>query len=250
MLIKRICLIAIAAVALAAVFVITGMKREALSGVEGELVSEEELALNGGDLERAVRTREIWIWAAECGLTDVFSYDDFMNALKAENQNRKKLQEEGGVIYGPVEYTPLQYYRRLLGEYERLLRARILEETEPSELFRFYETHQKKYMDADIFEAEYTIQQNGQILYEGKVALEADNIRFLSESDEELVNHLIRLNEGERISWKGRNDEEKLLNCTRREKGRLIPYEEVKGAVADQYSAECFERELRQRLES
>ena len=132
MLIKRICLIAIAAVAIAAVDIKTGMEREALSGVEGELVSEEGLALNGGDLERAVRAREIWSWAAECGLTDVFSYDDFMNALKAENQNRKRLQEEGGVIYGPVEYTPLQYYRRLLGEYERLLRARILEETEPS----------------------------------------------------------------------------------------------------------------------
>ena len=51
MLIKRICLIAIAAVAIAAVVIKTGMEREALSGVEGELVSEEGLALNGGNLE-------------------------------------------------------------------------------------------------------------------------------------------------------------------------------------------------------
>ena len=115
--------------------------------INGDPVSEEELAFHDGSLERTVRSREIWNWAAEGGMADEFSYDDLIQSLENENRERKRLQSEGGVLYGPVEYTPLQYYRRLTGERERMLRTRILEETDSSELIRYYETHQENYMD-------------------------------------------------------------------------------------------------------
>lgn len=216
--------------------------------INGEPVSEEELAFHDGSLERTVRSREIWNWAAEGGMADEFSYDDLIQSLENENRERKKLQSEGGVLYGPVEYTPLQYYRRLTGERERMLRTRILEKTDSSELIRYYETHQENYMDVDTIEAEYTIRQEGRTIYEGNVVLEAESMRGLSESDEELAEHLMQLEEGGQYRWTGKNGEDKLLNCVRREKGRVIPFEEVAGAVADQYTAERFEQELTKRI--
>lgn len=216
--------------------------------INGVPVSEEELAFHDGNLERTVRSREIWNWAAECGVADEFSYDDFLQSLENENRERKKIQFGGGVVYGPVEYTPLQYYRRLLGEQEQKLCALILKETDSSELLHYYETHQENYMDVDTIEAKYTIWQEGCTVYEGNVVLEADTMRALSESDQELMEHLLRLEEGGQCCWTGKNGEEKLLNCVRREKGRVIPFEEVAGAVADQYAAERFEQELAKRL--
>ena len=171
--------------------------------INGDPVSEEELAFHDGSLELTVRSREIWSWAAEGGMADEFSYDDLIQSLENENRERKRLQSEGGVLYGPVEYTPLQYYRRLTGERERMLRTRILEETDSSELIRYYETHQENYMDVDTIEAEYTIRQEGRTTYEGNVVLEAESMRGLSESDEELAEHLLQLEEGgQSLDWK------------------------------------------------
>ena len=130
---RRTCLAVFAAVVM--IFILAKLT------INGDPVSEEELAFHDGSLERTVRSREIWSWAAEGGMADEFSYDDLIQSLENENRERKKLQSEGGVLYGPVEYTPLQYYRRLTGERERMLRARILEETDSSELIRYYELY-------------------------------------------------------------------------------------------------------------
>ena len=51
-------------------------------------------------------------------------------------------------------------------------------------------------------------------------------MRGLSESDEELAEHLLQLEEGGQYRWTGKNGDDKLLHCVRREKGRVIPFEE------------------------
>ena len=187
---RRTCLAVFAAVVMIFILAKQLNEEKAPLTINGDPVSEEELAFHDGSLERTVRSREIWNWAAEGGMADEFSYDDLIQSLENENRERKKLQSEGGVLYGPVEYTPLQYYRRLTGERERMLRTRILEETDSSELIRYYETHQENYMDVDTIEAKYTIRQEGRTIYEGNVILEAESMRGLSESDEELAEHL------------------------------------------------------------
>lgn len=142
---RRTCLAVFAAVVMIFILAKQLNEEKAPLTINGDPVSEEELAFHDGSLERTVRSREIWSWAAEGGMADEFSYDDLIQSLENENRERKKLQSEGGVLYGPVEYTPLQYYRRLTGERERMLRTRILEETDSSELIRYYETHQENY---------------------------------------------------------------------------------------------------------
>lgn len=211
-------------------------------------ISKEELVLNDENMELAVRSRMIWNWAVECGVADEFSYDDFLQSLEAENKKREKVHADGDPVYGPVKFTPLQYYRRLLGEYEQEICDRLAQKIKPSELIGYYETHQENYRAVDTVEAEYTIRQNGRVIYQGDMMLHAENMRALSESDEELVHNLLQLEEGGQYAWTGRNGEEKQLLCIRREQGTCAPFEEVSGAVTDQYAGEVFERELAIRI--
>lgn len=243
-LIRRICM-PILAVILLIPGLIKLQQREAASfAMEEPAISEEELALNDDNLERAVRSRMIWDWAVECGVAEEFSYDTFLRSLEGENNAREMIRAEGGPVYGPVNFTPLQYYRRLLGQYEQEILEQLVQEIEASELAGYYETHQERYRAADTVEAKYTIRQDGRVIYEEDVILDDGNMRTFSEADEELVYNLLQLEEGGQCVWTGRNGEEKQLLCIRREPGALAPFDEVAGAVRDQYAGERFEQEL------
>ena len=85
--------------------------------VDGMPVCEEEAAFHNGETERIVRAKVIQGWAGEQGLGDKFSYDAFLKALQTENEERIRLHQQGGQVYGPVEYTPLQYYNRMFGRF-------------------------------------------------------------------------------------------------------------------------------------
>lgn len=135
----------------------------------------------------------IWNWAEEEGIVDEFSYDTFLKALKAENQKRKELDEKGEPVYGPVEFTPMQYYKRLIGECEQELKNRKMEEISEEELVSFYESHQENYRQVDSFTADYTVWQEGRITYQETLELNDSNVRAMTEADEELANKLLQL---------------------------------------------------------
>ena len=63
-------------------------------------------------------------WAEQEGVVDEFSYKTFLEALETENKKRKEFYEKGEPVYGPVEFTPMQYYKRLLGECEQALKEK------------------------------------------------------------------------------------------------------------------------------
>lgn len=109
--------------------------------VDGKGITQEEIRFHNHDIDRAIRSRVIFNWAAKEGLADEFSYETFQKSLKTENKERKEIKQKGEPLYGPVEFTPMQYYKRQLGEYERSLKDHMMKRVEKKELYEFYKTH-------------------------------------------------------------------------------------------------------------
>ena len=159
--------------------------------VDGKPVLREELEFYNGNKERAVRGKVIWNWAEQEGFVNEFSYDAFLKALEEENKKRKESDEKGEPVYGPIEFTPMQYYKRLIGECEQALKVKKMKEVSEEELVYFYEKHQENYRQVDSFTAEYTVWQEGKITYQEIVELNDSNVRAMTEADEELANRLL-----------------------------------------------------------
>lgn len=58
------------------------------------------------------------------GLVENYSYRNFVEQLEEENASRLRTQKEGGVIYGPVQYTERVYYDHLQDERFQQLKDR------------------------------------------------------------------------------------------------------------------------------
>ena len=216
--------------------------------VDGKPVTREELEFYNGDTERAVRGKVVWNWAEQEGLVDEFSYDIFLKELKEENQNRRERKEEGEPVYGPVEFTPMQYYKRLIGSCEQALKEKERNEILDSELISFYKKHKENYRQVDSFTADYTVWQEGRITYQETLEINDSNVRAMTEADEELANKLLQLEEGGETTWNSDSGETKRLVCTKREPEGYLPYEEVSGAVLEQCMTEKFEKELSKKI--
>lgn len=216
--------------------------------VDGKGITQEEIRFHNHDIDRAIRSRVIFNWAAKEGLADEFSYETFQKSLKTENKERKEIKKKGEPLYGPVEFTPMQYYKRQLGEYERSLKDHMMKRVEKKELYEFYKTHQENFKEVDTVCAEYIVRQDGREIYKESVILDKNNIRAKMEFDEEFVNRLLLLEEGGKVIWSTAQGEEKELYCTSREDGGYLSYEEVSGAVLEQYIANKFEVELQKRI--
>lgn len=80
--------------------------------VDGKGITQEEIRFHNHDIDRAIRSRVIFNWASKEGLADEFSYETFQKSLKTENKERKEIKQKGEPLYGPVEFTPMQYYKR------------------------------------------------------------------------------------------------------------------------------------------
>ena len=140
--------------------------------VDGKGITQEEIRFHNHDIDRAIRSRVIFNWASKEGLADEFSYETFQKSLKTENKERKEIKQKGEPLYGPVEFTPMQYYKRQLGEYERRLKDHMMKRVEKKELYEFYKTHQENFKEVDTVCAEYTVRQDGREIYKESVILD------------------------------------------------------------------------------
>lgn len=216
--------------------------------VNGEAVTEEELALLGDDVTLAVRMKVLQQWAEELGLADPFSYEELMKTLSAENQRRKEEKEQGGIVYGVVEYTPLQYYNITMGEYERSIKDTLLEVTAEDTLRQWYEAHKENYREIGEITAYVTARSGGQVVSEQEVTLSADVYRSLSEQNEMLVAMLENLYPDQEALWTDEYGIEWTAVCTARTPDTYQPFEDVQGAVGEQYAAEYLSAELDRRV--
>jgi len=72
-------------------------------------ITPRDMLLNS-TTERVVREKVEQALFKEFGLVEDIRHAAFLAHLEQLNQQRQKAVDEGQVIYGPVQYTPLQYY--------------------------------------------------------------------------------------------------------------------------------------------
>lgn len=223
--------------------------KDSLLYVNGEAVSEEEMELLAQDMDRAVRMKVLQQWAKESEVIETaFSYKEMLQQMGEENRHRVEEKAAGGIVYGVLEYTPLQYYNIEMGKYERLLKDNIIYKVSEEELETWYQEHKENYWRIGEIQAILTISYNGRILSEQDISLDSYNYRSLSEQNEELVNNLVVLSTGEEYRWMDVYNREWVLLCTNREEGAYQPFEEVMGAVSEQYASEKLEEEWNERI--
>lgn len=216
--------------------------------VDGIAVGKEEMALLDGSTENAVRAKQIQKWAGEKGLAPAFSFGNLMEDMKKENRKRAEKEALGGTIYGVVEYTPLQYYYLTMGKYERLLKNELMKKVDEETLRAYYEAHREQYRQIGLTKARKTVREGNRVIEEGEVQVDRYQVRFLSEEDEQMVSHLLSLKEGGSCTWKDSYGREITLVSIMKTEDSYTPYEEVSGAVLEQYTNELFERTLAQKI--
>lgn len=229
----------------------SGQKEETewVLSVNGDGVSEEELEMLGQDEEQAVYMRVLQQWGQELGLMEVLSYEDFMELLSRENEERAQKLENGEVVYGVTEYTPYQYYRVLRSEYERMIKDALINEATSEELRTYYNDNLEDYEEIGEITAELTVRSDGKIVEKTEVTLNGENYRILSEQNEELAARLENLPVGQTAMWTDDNGIEWTLLCTGREENTFEAYENVAGAVSEQWASQKLTEEMDRRIE-
>lgn len=227
------------------------LPKESLLYVDGEPVSEAEMELLEQDAERAVLMKALQRWAEEDGVDGTpFSFDSMLEQMEEENALRARQKAAGEVIYGVTEYSPLQYYRIRMGEYERALKDRIMGEAAEEELEAWYEGHLDNYWQMGEVTAAVTIYSDGRVVDESEVVLSPSNYRTLSEQNEQLAAVMADLPEGGELSFIDDYGMEWRVRCVSRGEGSYEPFADVRGAVAEQYAEEELRLELQKRTEA
>lgn len=216
--------------------------------VDGTAVEEEEMLLLKQDTDYAVRAKLVQKWVEEDGLAEPFSYRELMKQLEQENMRRADEKAFGGTIYGMSEYSPAQYYYMTMGNYERLLKNELMKQADEETLLHYYQANKEAYRQIGRVEAVLTVREDGRVTVEKEIWVDQYNIRSASEKDEELISYLLSLSEGESHIWKDEYGRDCELVCKKKTEDHYAPYDEVSGAVLEQYAAWKLEQELNQRI--
>lgn len=212
--------------------------------VDGEPVTGEELALLDGDTRPAVRMRLLRRMAAEPEQAEPFSYEEMLRLLEEENRSRAKRAAAGEPVYGVLEYTPLQYYSVCMADYERTVKDRWISGVSREELLAYYEAHLEDYRQIGEITADVRISLGGREAGRREVVLNAASYRTLSEENEALAYALEEMEPGEVRSWTDGQGLEWTVTCTGRSADTYETFDEVKGAVSEQWAAARLEEEL------
>ena len=140
-------------------------------------------------------------------------------------------------------------YHYLLSEWEIALK-KILGKTitDQTLLKSYYQENIERYRRADTIEGTLYIWEQGRVVSSEEIRVDANNIKAMTEENEEVIAYFQELEPGEEISWGNGPDGYYQLICDSREKGGYIPFEEMVQAVHAQYVDELFEEELRERI--
>ena len=212
--------------------------------VDGEPVSEEELALLDGDAALAIRMRLLQRLSAEYTKTEAFSFEEMLRQLEEENRTRAQKAASGEAVYGPLEYTPVQYYSICMDGYERIIKDQWIAGASREELTAYYEAHLGDYRQVGEITADVQLWLGGRLANRREVVLSAANYRTLSEENETLVYALEEMEPGEVRGWTDEQGLEWTVTCTGRTADSYEKFEDVSGAVSEQWASARLEEEL------
>lgn len=121
------------------------MRPMALSVYPDGLDSEEAAAyLKDAAFKECIRRMIMLQLAKREGLIDKIDYTSLIEAMEQENRDRKKIKEEGGVVYGILEYDRQTYFTYLFSNLKRELMEKLIYKelkTDDDELYDFYRNH-------------------------------------------------------------------------------------------------------------
>lgn len=212
--------------------------------VDGEPVTEEELALLDGNPEPAVRMRLLQRLAAEYTQAEAFSFDGMLRQLEEENRTRAQRAAAGEPVYGLLEYSPLQYYSIWMDGYERAIKDQWIAGAPREELAAYYEAHREEYRQVGEITADVQIWLGDRLASRQEVVLSAANYRILSEENEALVWAMEGLEPGDIQSWTDQQGLEWTVTCTGRTADTYEEFENVRGAVSEQWASAKLAEEL------
>lgn len=212
--------------------------------VNGQPVSEEEFALLDRSKDQAVQMKVLQQLARECGVAEEFSYSGMLTRMEEENEDRARRAQAGEPVYGLLEYTPLQYYRTLMGGYERAIKDQWIAGAAQADLTAYYEAHIEDYREIGEITADAAVYSENVLVSQQEVTLNPSTYRLLSEQNGLLVSALEGMTPGDVSQWSDEYGMEWTLVCTGRSEDTYAPYEDVKGAVSEQWASAKLAEEL------
>lgn len=212
--------------------------------VNGQPVGEEEFALLDHSKDQAVQMKILQQLAQECGVAEVFSYGEMLKHMEEENESRAQRAQAGETVYGLLEYTPLQYYRTLMGGYERAIKDQWIAGAAQADLTAYYEAHLEDYREIGEITADATVYSGNVLVSQQEVTLNRTTYRLLSEQNDLLVSALEGMAPGDVSQWSDEYGMEWMLVCTGRSEDTYAAYEDVKGAVSEQWAGAKLAEEI------
>lgn len=216
--------------------------------INGSIVTEEEMAALNGDEAAIFRMKILQQLAVEKKVGTFLSFEEIEQNLEQVNAERKKKVENSEVIYGVQQFSILQYYSLVMGDLERKLKDAIQKEVKEDELKEYYSLHKERYREADFYKITYKIYSDGVLVDEDSISIGKNNYRQMSEQNQELILNIETMKNGEEKIWIDQYGRQWNLKCEERILGNISTYEEVEGAVREQYSEEALEQLIEKRL--
>jgi len=217
-----------------------------------------------------IRRKIEQIVAKEFGVIADPSYQASFAEWKKENERRKKVKAEGGIIYGPVQYTEDGYYdyrfsmmvlkvKEKLGE-KYTLTEQVLRQEYTKNKQRF---KRRDSVDVEIITADDSLpgvrtnlDVNGRIskwMEENKAQRSVIHVddasrSLYSEDDSQLLAFADTAREGAVSTWLKKGQGWRLLICRSRKDAGCVPFEEVQGILRTKLIDRKYEEMIAARL--
>ncbi|GFZ98354.1 hypothetical protein GCM10008018_50760 [Paenibacillus marchantiophytorum] len=222
-------------------------------------------------------------WAKEKGLVDDLSYRQVLKRWNAENARRKQAVQEKKPIYGPMQYDERGFYEYELSN----LRIRLKEALSKDEFKLSEEALKQKYEeikeqqfkkpDAIRIQKIAISDQGGQgksqmapvmdklakgesfaelarnLAGEGggwELTLDASNQKQASEAAPILLEHALKLSQGQQSPVFEENGATFVIKCVQRTDNGFEPFDQVKRLVQSFYVEESYRQEMERKLQS
>lgn len=214
------------------------------------------------------------------GLLEDISYSSFLDDLQIENQRRKEIIEEGGVIYGPEQYSENEYFEYVFGNLKKDLKNKMADTygwLEEKELKKYYDKNKEVYYktsddieilklvvpyDKDTRENLYqqlhkiSMQVSDRLSFEkeagkfGKVTAQSfteESARTDSRYYEVLKLAAMKIPQDSVSNVLDDGENLAIIYCVAKKEGDYITYEQVAENVIKLYVDDCYEKWLEKR---
>jgi len=235
-------------------------------GVENPVEYIKETAL-----QSCISVKLQQMMAQERGIIGDIDYSSFKDDLAQENARRKYVKQSGGIIYGPVEYTPKMYYshvfsqmlialKRKMAQHEfKISDIELKQEYDVTKIDRFrirdqirvkiisprskYEIIFTKLLAAvdNSTELEKLIIAHRDQVNIHDMLIDDETYNLYSRQNERLLDYIYQLMTGQSRVFTDTDNQLMIIKCAKRMMIGIKPFEEVKEIVRNKWIDDQYE---------